>query len=398
MRIIEIFIALILVYAILSILVSLILEWTNSRKKTRGKLLRQAIFQMLDDPLNLNYGYLLINHPLVSSMKDKTENRPFQYLDAGIFADALIDIIGEQADLGIPLNESEKSTVEESQNNELSSMESFEKGLQQMNRSPFQKMLFSLASKSDGNYVNFKNSIIEWYDSNMERTTGWYKRKQKKSLFWIGMFVAILLNIDSIHLFKVISMDDNLRNNLNIVAEGVAENYQALDPEQKQKIDIQIALIDSSLKNINTTNVDSKIIKDLKNDLNSFQKRINLSDSINELYLKQANEIMDISAQFGLPIGWSCDVAPVSWDRIPFKWFACNNENEKLEIPNSKFGQYLYNRNHNPTFWTLFLWIIGIFITGIMLSFGAPFWFELLVKFVNIRKAGLKPLSKPKSQ
>lgn len=361
-------------------------------------MLRQAIFQMLDDPLNLNYGYLLLNHPLVSSMKDKSENRPFQYLDSGIFADALIDIIGEQADIGIPLNESEKSKVEGSQNDELSSMESFKKGLKQMNRSPFRKMLFSLVSKAEGNYVNLKNSIIEWYDCNMERTTGWYKRKQKKSLFWIGMFVAILLNIDSIHLFKVISMDDNLRNNLNIVAEGVAENYQALDPEQKQKIDIQIALIDSSLKNIDTTNVDGKIIKDLKNELNSFQKQIKLSDSISELYLRQANEIMDISAQFGLPIGWSCDIAPVSWDRIPFKWFNCNTKNEKLEIPNSKFGQYLFNRNHNPNFWTFFLWLIGIFITGTMLSFGAPFWFELLVKFVNIRKAGLKPLSKPKSQ
>ena len=41
------------------------------------------------------------------------------------------------------------------------------------------------------------------------------------------------------------------------------------------------------------------------------------------------------------------------------------------------------------------MWLIkkfaGWFMTGLALSLGAPFWFDLLSKFVNIRGAGVKP-------
>jgi len=37
--------------------------------------------------------------------------------------------------------------------------------------------------------------------------------------------------------------------------------------------------------------------------------------------------------------------------------------------------------------------ILGWFITAIAISFGAPFWFDLLGKFINIRVAGAKPSS-----
>jgi hypothetical protein len=30
-------------------------------------------------------------------------------------------------------------------------------------------------------------------------------------------------------------------------------------------------------------------------------------------------------------------------------------------------------------------------VTGLALSFGAPFWFDTLSKFMNVRAAGVKP-------
>jgi len=39
----------------------------------------------------------------------------------------------------------------------------------------------------------------------------------------------------------------------------------------------------------------------------------------------------------------------------------------------------------------LMLYILGIFITVYAICAGAPFWFDLLAKFVNMRKAGVKP-------
>ncbi len=40
-------------------------------------------------------------------------------------------------------------------------------------------------------------------------------------------------------------------------------------------------------------------------------------------------------------------------------------------------------------FWPLK--VLGLFVTGLALSFGAPFWFDTLSKFMNVRAAGVKP-------
>lgn len=41
-----------------------------------------------------------------------------------------------------------------------------------------------------------------------------------------------------------------------------------------------------------------------------------------------------------------------------------------------------------------FLWLVGILITTLALSLGAPFWFDLLKKLVNIRSSGVSPSEK----
>jgi hypothetical protein len=41
--------------------------------------------------------------------------------------------------------------------------------------------------------------------------------------------------------------------------------------------------------------------------------------------------------------------------------------------------------------WTIAQKVVGLLITGLALSLGAPFWFDLLNKFVNLRVTGTKP-------
>jgi hypothetical protein len=47
--------------------------------------------------------------------------------------------------------------------------------------------------------------------------------------------------------------------------------------------------------------------------------------------------------------------------------------------------------------WPTFYKIIGLLLTGIAISLGAPFWFDLLNKVISIRAAGRSPAEKPKS-
>jgi hypothetical protein len=67
----------------------------------------------------------------------------------------------------------------------------------------------------------------------------------------------------------------------------------------------------------------------------------------------------------GLPIGWQC----VPAGSKEASWHACLGS----------------------TWPAVFLQILGWFLTAAALSLGAPFWFDLLNKFVNIRGAGSKP-------
>ena len=66
---IDTIISLVLVYALLSILVSTLLETWNRRTKERGVFLQKVIFRLLDDPLNKNYGYLIYQHPIINKMR-----------------------------------------------------------------------------------------------------------------------------------------------------------------------------------------------------------------------------------------------------------------------------------------------------------------------------------------
>lgn len=53
------------------------------------------------------------------------------------------------------------------------------------------------------------------------------------------------------------------------------------------------------------------------------------------------------------------------------------------------------NPGEHPVTWT-FRKALGILVAALAASLGAPFWFDVLSKFINLRSAGLKPLRKPK--
>jgi hypothetical protein len=75
-----------------------------------------------------------------------------------------------------------------------------------------------------------------------------------------------------------------------------------------------------------------------------------------------------------LPIGWRFAEAPNQASLGWWDWI-------KSFVPN----------NVPATWWERLLKVIGLIITAAALSLGAPFWFDLLQKAVNLRGAGAKP-------
>jgi len=349
MKYIEICIALILTFALLSIVVSIFAEKWNSMRKVRSEMLKRSIMQMLNDPLNLNYGYQLINHPLIASMKNPDGQRSFQYLEASLFADALIDVIAQQAVKGWGVGE----FPIEKQELFPEPLAAFQQGVEAMNDSPMKEMFASMAAKAEKGYPALKEMLENWYRCNTARMTGWYKRKQQKPLFFIALLVAMALNADSIHLFRTIATDDELRKNMVETAEQVV-----LLREDSASMMTGVTQNTITLTSI-TPGKDS------------------LTD--NDTTLLKIR---------GIPIGWSRSTAPLSW----FK-------NSDIQIDydlDRPLDQYNKKRNEGG-FWMFLSWFFGILMTAVMTCFGAPFWFDILSKFVNIRRSGARPADQPQS-
>lgn len=68
---------------------------------------------------------------------------------------------------------------------------------------------------NSGDDVNlFKEKLVNWFNETMDRATGWYKRKVKLILFWIGFLLALSFNVDSIEIARILSQDKEARSQL----------------------------------------------------------------------------------------------------------------------------------------------------------------------------------------
>jgi hypothetical protein len=103
--------------------------------------------------------------------------------------------------------------------------------------------------------------------------------------------------------------------------------------------------------------------------------------------LRQADSVYSILTANRVPIGWNQENAPLSW------------EHNKVESgPDKKLKPLDYFEKRNQ--WSgmnLIIYLLGLFISVISLSFGAPFWFDVMNKLINIRRSGAIPKSKDDS-
>jgi hypothetical protein len=373
----DIIISLALVYALLSILVSIFIEWWNFRSKARGTFLKEAIGNMLKDPLNHDYGALFYDHFMISGLRSDGK-RPPQYISSNLFAEVLIDILSNQS---LHKQEVKLTHIDAAKGKQyelvgsappINLKERLEQSWKLMNGSPFKDGMESFWLKAEGNTDKFKQLIEAWFNDHMDRVSGWYKIRQRNKLIFFGFVVAIGLNVDSLHLVKILSMDSALRNRLVAVSEKVADQYEAMPADKKQDTEALWKILEKS--------VPDSLKGKVKQELAKLPKNSPLDSA--SFYSSKADSVLGIAASLNVPIGWNKNSAPLSW---------FNKGNHCKEPSHRGILAYNHHRNHCHTVGNVVMYLIGIIISGFSLSFGAPFWFDLLVKFVNIRRAGKKP-------
>jgi hypothetical protein len=317
----EVAIGIIFVFILVSIICSAIRESIEARLKTRAAYLEHGIRQLLQDNNGSGLVKSFYEHPLIYSLFSGTyipgsnaaepailaDGRKLpSYIPSRNFALALMDIAAR----GPGTDE-----VSSDPQSPMISLDTVRMNVMNLN-SPFvQRALLIAIDSAQGDLNKAQKNIEAWYDSSMDRVSGWYKRSTYWVLFWIGLITAGALNINTITIADFLYRNEDARKALVAKAEAGVKDSSVLH-------------------------------------LNYYEARAAL-DSLH------------------LPIGWTA-----GWGspRTP---------------ANSAYVPGVWNGFFAP--------ILGLLITALAATMGAPFWFDLLNKVMVIRST-VKPHEKSQEE
>jgi hypothetical protein len=193
---------------------------------------------------------------------------------------------------------------------------------------------------SETKLAKARKNVENWFDDSMDRVSGVFKRYSQGMALTIGFLVALLLNVDSINLTLYLWREPAVRQAL---AQSAA-NFEI--PQQEMESNPAQALQDFTDQFSGLSLPVGWVINE------------STSSSISDINCKL---FPGDKQAFGIPVPWTnkCVAPPTS-----------NNQNNLL------------------------LKLIGIFITAMAARQGAPFWFDFLKRFVNLRGTGANPAEK----
>jgi hypothetical protein len=279
----DIAIALVLMYLLISIMVTVVNEMLATVVKLRASTLRGALQKMIDDPTLRDEFY---RNGLIAGTEDALKGQHVSYLSGQTFALAILGSLDPTKP--IPVFADAKSAIETMQDTNI------------------RDALLAQLALADNDLQKLRDGIAGWFDSAMDRVGGAYKRNMKWISFAVGLVITFVLGADTIQVGRALWVDGTLRAQMVQAAAGVQASY------------------------------DSK------------------ADSKNSLFKKFETDDETVRA---LPIGWQNFPNELTWG----------------------------------SFVTLLVKFVGLILTSLAVSLGAPFWFDLLSKFMNVRGTGQPP-------
>lgn len=329
MSIITTAIGLILVYLILSLIVSSMQEAIASWFSLRGKHLGHALDQMLTNEKTTEQGLELDktllnkfqNHPtydnLVVSKQGKNggkTNHP-SYMSAATFASILFHIL------------------------DGSDIKKLTAAINTMEDGKLKKFLQDTLAEANNDLTIFRQKIEYWYDQVMSRVSGWYKRYSHRIIMVLGLLLAVYMNADTLSIYVKMSnvaAGSAQEQAINALADNFADSRYAAYNQQLDRIKQDLA---SAATQADSIRFDSALV------------------AHNRQLLSQVDSLYTTATADNSPLG-------LGWTKA-----------EWTTLKSSGFLSW-FNK------------LIGFLITAFAISLGAPFWFDMLKKIINIRNAG----------
>jgi len=216
-NILEVAIGIIFVYILVSTICTAVREGIESRFKTRAAYLEQGIRQLLHDLDGNGLAAALYQHPLINGLfngnytpgKQTTDPDLLSkggdlpsYIPAKNFAMALMDIAAN----GAPTNAGNSSAGAA-----VINLATIRNNVAAMDNLPVQRILLTAIDNAQGDLNKAQKNIEDWFNSGMDRVSGWYKRSTQWIIFWIALAVTVLLNVNTISIVKYLSQNDTAR-------------------------------------------------------------------------------------------------------------------------------------------------------------------------------------------
>jgi hypothetical protein len=274
--------------------------------------------------------------------------------------------------------------------------------------------LTSLLKDANNDLLKFRLHLEQWFDDTMDRATGWYKQKIQFVLLIIGLVLALAFNANTIEIIKKLSVDTDAREKLvqmateyvkdpvNKLPEGLvhfsAKDSLKLDSVRKVRLDslekVRVKLqkqmdgansligmgwntLPDSLQLLGINKIDS--LKKLTGDNAVAYKTITLDNPKKETF------VLLIHTNYAAKGILSCiDETSWFWEKDVFTGY--NKKMTKIAADHGLLGNIEYSLGNlfSSAGW-------GFLLTALAISLGAPFWFDMLNKLVQIRGAIKEP-------
>lgn len=345
--VLEIGIGLALVFLFVSLIATAAREVLESVMKTRAMDLERGIREMLSDPSGSTITKALFDHPQVYSLfpgkyrpealepsgsdPDAKRQMPWSerkslpsYIPAANFANALIDLVGRGAVQATPGSNIASQPL---------TIAGLRASVATLPNERLQRAVLSAIDLAGNDLDKVKANLETWFNSTMDRVTGWYKRRTQWILLAIGIVMAIALNVDAIHITKRLASDKSLREAVVKQADKVVSPAGSGQAGQQQPSNEQLLKLQS------------QGFEQLRGQLE----------------------------QLGLPVGWK---------PVPQLQSCVTPEGAKIPGCDIDLSCGLAVQI-----------AIGWLITALAVMLGAPFWFDILSKFMTVRST-IKPSEK----
>ncbi|MEM9829194.1 MAG: hypothetical protein AAF944_01075 [Bacteroidota bacterium] len=428
----DVVIGLVFIYLIYSLLATILSEIIAVSIGLRARNLEQAIYRMLEgesektrfkaeafivgiiNTIKLFFykqreGRMLrafYDHPLIDHLSENKFFSKPDYLTREAFSKVILDILKDKGQGSTEVervqytlkhnnistgNSGENGITEEDWNTIKTSVEEKDIGrayylLEKVAKDKLllnpktKELIVSFLNDAQNDLVKFRYLLEQWFEENMSRSTGWYKRKVQIILLLIGFGLAVVFNASTITIVDILSKDDDARAELVALATAYVENNPVTVSTGEQ--------LDSA---------DAEVIQDKLDSLLAVKKELQQD-------VEEANQI--------LGLGWTL---PDSLETQSYDSLLKDDElGNRLHLPDldedtayyyveipkgndlAKVQEVLYTNSEGTSEYVYFhkweyRWEVfkesfwGYILTALAITLGAPFWFDLLNKLVQLR-------------